>query len=369
MDDIFNLFAKSNNFKIIKNLGEGSFGVVKEIFINDKIYAAKLIKKEKNEYEDESKLILEFRGLGIIKVNKIYTLEIGKKENEKEKEIYYLIVMEKATLKNLSKFIYKMHNSNILKLIYKNPFDLIGENLLRFFTKQLIKGFELLNRSNYTHFDIKPGNILIFMNMIIKITDFGLLRNPKKIINEKNEFHVPGGTRGYMTPEYYSQNGYIKYEDAVKQDYFALGSTLFCLKFGEDMLEYSKYLNYISISDIIIDLLQKAMDKIKSQKLCEKELIEFLCSLIQYKPEDRPDLEIMYRNKWLNKNSEEIKAIAENFEYDEEKLLLELDKSDFILNKRNEINKSREKENQNENENQNQNQNNMVKYNKFKFKL
>ena len=358
MDAIFNLFAKINNFKIVKNLGEGTFGVVKEILIKDKIYAAKLIKKEKNENEDESKLILEFRGLGIIKVNKIYTIE-----KEKEKEIYKLIVMEKATLKSLSKFIYKIHNNNILKLIYENPFDLVGENLLRFFTKQLMKGLELLNRSSYSHFDIKPGNILIFLNLIIKITDFGLLRNPKNITKDNNLVHIPGGTQGYMTPEYYSNNGDIKYEDAIKQDYFSLGSTLFCLKFGEEMLEYSKNLNHISISDIIIDLLQKAMDKIKSQKLCEKKLIEFLCSLIQYKPEERPDLEIRYRDKWLNKNSEEIIKIAEIFEYEEYKLLLELDKSDFILNKRNENNKSREKENQNGN------QNNKVKYNKFKFKL
>ena len=353
MEEIFDEFAKYNNFKIIKNLGEGSFGVVKQIQLKNKIYAAKLIKKEGGDDEDESKLILEFRGLGITKVNSIFKQTI-------KKNIYYLIVMENATLKSLSKFINKMHNNNVLKLIYKNPFDLVGENLLRFFAIQLINGLETLNRSGYSHFDIKPGNILIFLRMIIKFTDFGLLRNPKKIKNQDNIVHIPGGTRGYIPPEYYLKNGYIKYEDSIKQDYFALGSTLFCLKFGEEMLEYNKYFNYDTTCDIIIDLLQKAMNKISTQKLCEKELIEFLCSLIQYKPEERPNLELIYRNKWLNKNNEEIKTISQNFEYDEEKLLLELDKSDFILNKSKEINKKREKE---------RNQNKKKCDNKFKFKF
>jgi len=80
--------------------------------------------------------------------------------------------------------------------------------------------------------------------------------------------------------------------------------------------------------------------------------------LIAYKPEERPDLELMYRNKWLNKNTEDIINIAENFELDEEKLIIELDKSgDFLINKRNTINENRKKENKN------------IYRNKFKFSL
>ena len=123
------------------------------------------------------------------------------------------------------------------------------------------------------------------------------------------------------------------------------------------MLDYSEYLDRNSTSDVIIDLLQKAMDKIKSKKLSDKEFIDFLCSLIAYKPEERPDLELMYRNKWLNKNTEDIINIAENFELDEEKLIIELDKSDFLMNKRNTINENRKKGNKN------------IYQNKFKFSL
>ena len=342
---------KNQNFKIIKNLGKGSFGVVKEILHNNKTYAAKLIKKDANDKNDESSLILEFRGPGIVKVNKII------KKKYSDREVYDLIIMEKASLKNLHKFFKKLYKYNLLNLIFKNPFELVGENLLRFLTIQLMKGLELLNRAGYSHFDIKPGNILLFLNMVVKFTDFGLLRNPEKSKKEDNKFRIPGGTRGYLTPEYYSNNERVSVEDALKQDYFALGSTLYSLKYGEDMLDYSKYLDPNSTSDVIIDLLQKAMDQIKSKKLSDKEFINFLCGLIQYKPEERPDLELIYRNKWLNKNTEDIRNIAENFELDEEKLIIELDKSDFLINKRNTINENRQKENIG------------VYRNKFKFSL
>jgi serine/threonine protein kinase len=350
-EEVFKDFEKDNKFKINKDLGKGSFGYVKEITYNNKIYAAKLIKKDANDIHNESSLILEFRGPGIVKVNKIFT------EKYSDREVYDLIVMEKASLKNLHKFIDKLYKDNLLNLIFKNPFELVGENLLRFLTIQLMKGLELLNRAGYSHFDIKPGNILLFLNMVVKFTDFRLLRNPEKSKNNDNIFHIPGGTRGYLTPEYYSNNEKVSVEDALKQDYFALGSTLYSLKYGEDMLDYSKYLDPNSTSDVIIDLLQKAMDQIKSKKLSDKEFINFLCGLIQYKPEERPDLELIYRNKWLNKNTEDIRNIAENFELDEEKLIIELDKSDFLINKRNTINENRQKENIG------------VYRNKFKFSL
>ena len=350
-EEVFKDFAKENKFIVNKKLGKGSYGSVKEITYNNKVYAAKLIKKDIDDKNDESSLILEFRGPGIVKVNKIFKKEYS------DKEAYNLIVMEKASLKNLFEFHKRLYKHNLLNLIFKNPFDLIGENLLRFFTIQLMKGLELLNRSGYSHFDIKPGNILLFLNMVVKFTDFGLLRNPEKSKKEDNKFRIPGGTRGYLTPEYYSNNERVSVEDALKQDYFALGSTLYSLKYGEDMLDYSKYLDPNSTSDVIIDLLQKAMDQIKSKKLSDKEFINFLCGLIQYKPEERPDLELIYRNKWLNKNTEDIRNIAENFELDEEKLIIELDKSDFLINKRNTINENRQKENIG------------VYRNKFKFSL
>ena len=46
------------------------------------------------------------------------------------------------------------------------------------------------------------------------------------------------------------------------------------------MLNYEEYKDRVMTSDLIIDLIQKSIDEIKSKKLSDKVFLEFLCSLI-----------------------------------------------------------------------------------------
>ena len=52
-------------------------------------------------------------------------------------------------------------------------------------------------------------------------------------------------------------------------------------------------------------------------------------NLIEYEPSDRPNFEKIYRNKWLNTNREILENIITTNENDEEKVIMELQKSDF----------------------------------------
>jgi serine/threonine protein kinase len=308
------------------SLGKGGFGIVREVIINKKVYAGKLIEKNKGQQSEEEKYGIILRGKNIININKIISSKIGLKE-------YDLIIMEKASLRDLGKISEFFHKNNLLKTIY-NPFEeVLEDNLLRFYLKQIINALELLDRNYYVHNDIKPQNILITYNLIIKLTDFGLLR---KVQN--NETNIPGGTPGYLSPEYYI-NRKVESEVARKQDYFALGSTLYFLKYGEHMLKYKKGndANMILLADEIVKLLEQNRDYIKSKKSSDGEFINFLCSLIEYKPEDRPFFEEIYRNIWLNNNSEQINNIHSINQGEEEKLIMELQKSDFLIKKEKEI--------------------------------
>jgi serine/threonine protein kinase len=330
---------RDKEIKFIGNiLGKGTFGQVRDItMINNKKLAGKLIEKKKGQILEEEKYGTILRGKNIININKIL------KENIDGKE-YDLIIMEKASLRDLGKISEFFHKNNLLKTIY-NPFEeVLEDNLLRFYLKQIINALELLDRNYYVHNDIKPQNILITYNLIIKLTDFGLLR---KVQN--NETNIPGGTPGYLSPEYYI-NRKVESEVARKQDYFALGSTLYFLKYGEHMLKYKKGndANMILLADEIVKLLEQNRDYIKSKKSSDGEFINFLCSLIEYKPEDRPFFEEIYRNIWLNNNSEQINNIHSINQGEEEKLIMELQKSDFLIKKEKEIENYLFPENENE---------------------
>ena len=164
--------------------------------------------------------------------------------------------------------------------------------------------------------------------MILKLSDFSLLSK----IKEDKESKIPGGTPGYMSREYYDKKVLSK-EDLQKQDYFALGSTIFYLKYGENMLNYDKYDDNLMNKDRITDLLHKRIDFIKSRPFADEDFNYFLLSLIQYNPDERPNFEQIYRNKWLNQNSDLIKSAIMCNENDEEKLIAELQKTDFLYMK------------------------------------
>ena len=72
--------------------------------------------------------------------------------------------------------------------------------------------------------------------------------------------------------------------------------------------------------------------KIRKQKYQDKDFNDFLCNLIQFKPKDRLNFEQIIRNKWLNKNKKEIKKINYINQSNENNLILELEKSDFLIN-------------------------------------
>ena len=329
---------EKNKLEKVKNMTKGGFGVIYQINYHGRDYVGKLIKKNKKVEKEESEIITEFRGPNIVKVNKVFEKIDGS-------DIYNLILMEKAPLKSLNYFINSLSNNNYFNLIFETPFEIIGNNLMRYFIFQLVQGLEILNRNNFCHFDIKPENILIFINFVLKWTDFGLLRDLKTI--KSDEICVPGGTEGYFSPEYYSNNYNIDISQAIKHDFFALGATIYFMKYNKKMLKYFRDGDNIINSNIIIELLERIKDELNSEKSFEKEFIDFLCSLIQYDAKERPDFDKLYRNKWLNKYKKELTNIFEVNVNEENKILMELDKSEFLINKRKYLDEKLEKEKKN----------------------
>lgn len=307
-----------------KTLGRGVFYEIREVKLsnNAKMMAAKLIKKD--NYEKNNLIIIakELRGNNIIKINKL----VSKKYKGEE---YDLLIMEKALFHDLKTLNNFYLNHIQLKLIY-DPFDEpFGDNFLRFFARQIIDGLEFLNRNYFVHFDINPQNLLIAKNLSIKISDFRFMRK----IKDNEMIKIPGGTHGYLTEEYFKRE-FVTSEVARKQDYFALGLTLFFLKFGEPLLNYQKSDDPMINRTKYVDILHRKIAFIQSRKIIVQELIDFLVSLIRYSPSDRPNLEKIYRNKWLNENREVLELIIYTNENDEEKVIMELQKSDFLINKK-----------------------------------
>lgn len=333
---VFEEFVERNKNEIEftnKTLGSGAYSQIKEVKMKDKIYAAKLISINESKGRQEIELYLALKGPNIIKINKIF-------EENYQNKTYDLVLMDKAILRDLGKLIEYSFTHNLLKLKFFPFFVKMSDNITRFYVKQIIYGLETLDRNDCVHFDLKPENILVTHNLAIKLSDFSLTKDLNKFNDfkkDENMFKIPGGTKGYLTPEYFLKSDVDK-QTAKSQDFFALGATIYFIKFGKVMFKYPKFDEKDQEYDRIVDLYRRYVSSIKSEEFNEFSFNSFLCSLIHPKAELRPDFEHIYRNKWVNKNGEMLDTYVYIFENDEEKLIMELQKSDFIQKKEIDIN-------------------------------
>ena len=360
-DKIKEMLSEFSNFGDLKLCDEkfsGGFGHLRKVFSKkyNKYYTIKIIPLKEGD-ESRKEPIKEFRGKNIIKINqeKLY--------NNK----YYIYLMEYSAMGDLQKFIKYYYLSIKNKYESYNPFlEDIGDNLMRYFILQIFVAMRTFYLGNLVHYDIKPNNFLLFNGLVLKIIDFSLL---KKLDDGGG---IPGGTPGYRTPEsYIDDDGDEKpkkftYDVLRKQDYFAIGATIFYIKYNKPMLDYDKNISDTDydrtiISDIIIESIFKAKNFIILQKYQNKDFTKFLLSLISYNPDDRPDFDTIIRNKWLNQNYKEIEKTSIVFNMDEDELILELQKSDFLIKKRD--------YSRNNNEENIKNKNNYIYNKKSKFKF
>ena len=329
--------VEQNNFKFIDIINSGNFGIVVIAKQFEKKFAIKIIdKKENRSFKPEK--VRGFRGINIIKI--FYEkLNLKYFKKDKTSKIYHFYVMELSFIGRLSSFDEYLYNNLIFKEVFAEKF---GDNLIRFFAKQLFKAIETLHIGNLVHFDIKPNNILMFKGLEIKLIDFSFLNELGKGKEEKQEKgKIVGGTPGYYTPEYFASFEERFDNDILKkQDYFAIGLVLYMLKYRYKYSPIPVYKGKIGKEfndfnlNITIDFITRALYHIKSQKFQDNNFTEFLCNLLQYKPEYRLNFKQIMTNKWLNENLKEIKKIKNINISDEDNLKLELQKSDFLINNR-----------------------------------
>ena len=177
------------DFKAIKQIGEGSFGKIycAEWKKNKKYYAMKKmilrnkieIKKNQDQTDLVYDLIKSTNTKGVIKIYGSQCLKIN------SAEYHFYVLMELAEI-DWEKEIKKRKE-------IKNYYT---EGELFEILKQLIKTFALLQRNNITHRDIKPQNVLV-VNKVYKVCDFG----EAKVTDGNDVIHQTiKGTELYMSP-------------------------------------------------------------------------------------------------------------------------------------------------------------------------
>jgi serine/threonine protein kinase len=164
--------------------------------------------------------------------------------------------------------------------------DLIGRNMceydVRDIIRQLLCGLVYLDEKGILHRDIKPDNILITSDMIVKIIDFGFSSD-----DNNDLYSTICGTPMYMSPELLNYQQYTK-----KSDLWSIGVISYelfhqCNPFGKpkNIVELLENINNNTIlykSNITIYFLR------------------FIHSLLKVDASGRPNLEELYNHDWFS---------------------------------------------------------------------
>lgn len=226
----------AENYTVIRSLGAGKFGTVKEVQKNGskKRFAWKHMDTEKDPTcEDEVRLLQRFNGHEhIVCLHEVYS-EQGVLD----------IMLELCTFGTLHDFIKKHFEAFAGKSIYCPPQQFEIVNCLQ----HLLTALDFLHENQVAHRDVKPENVLLSGQNKWKLADFNLACDfdPKKPMKQY------AGTRPYIAPEV-QQRRYTE-----KCDIYSMGVLLIGMCFGEKYVHPEQMEVKVKAQDLLSEKLWK----------------------------------------------------------------------------------------------------------------
>jgi protein-serine/threonine kinase len=150
--------SPNSDFRTIKVIGRGAFGVVKLVQKLDtgRVYAMKVMRKadmlafqQAGHVRAERDLLVESRSPWVVQLH--YSLQ--------DRDHLYLVM----------EFV---PGGDLMGLLIK--LDIFPEPMARFYAAQCVQAIASVHELGFIHRDIKPDNILIDARGHVKLTDFGL---------------------------------------------------------------------------------------------------------------------------------------------------------------------------------------------------
>lgn len=300
-----------NNYILLDSIGIGSYAEVRlcKEKTTDKLYAIKIINKDVLR----RKLVLLGGSKTPLTTNGAARSPEWRKDGEEptmlddvKREIAIMKklshphvlrlyeVMDDPKVNKLYLVLEYMKRGDLMQMLHGDSksyrCDCMNERALWHVFRQVGCGLEYLHLQNIVHGDIKPQNLLVGDDGVVKIADFGISKMLQPGEDQQIKLNETAGTPAFMCPEMCAGESYL----GTAADVWAFGATMFMLRFGQPPFVAEKVLQlYYKIIHEPLLLPQPEAEPI-SQGLAQ--LFE---AMLAKEPGRRVTLRAVLANEWL----------------------------------------------------------------------
>ncbi|XP_077468317.1 calcium/calmodulin-dependent protein kinase kinase 1b [Stigmatopora argus] len=289
-------FVQLNQYKLKKEIGKGSYGVVKLAYNEDseQYYAMKVVSKKK--------LMKQF---GFLRRAVPPQQEGFSKTSMPLERIYREIaILKKLDHHNVVRLVEVLDDPDedglhmAFELMTKGPVmevptdEPLTEDRARFYFRDVVLGIEYLHFHKIIHRDIKPSNLLLGDDGHVKIADFGV----------SNEFEGAdallsgtAGTPAFMAPE--TMEEHQREFTGKALDVWAMGVTLYCFVYGKCPF-YDDYI--VALHNKIKN---KPVEFLQTPEISE-ELKQLIENMLDKNPQSRITVPQMKLHQWVTESGE-----------------------------------------------------------------
>lgn len=209
MNKSFEDFIINNKYKLIERIGIGGTAIVfkgKDIKTGE-IVAIKILKEE---YIQDAEFIKRFRKEAEAAAKLTHPNIVSVKDIGQDEDVIYIVMeyVDGVTLKDYIDAMQYISWQDTLKV-----------------AKQILAAVDHAHKNHIIHRDIKPMNIMVSDNGLIKLTDFGIAKAVSNSTIQANDNSA--GSVHYLSPEQ-ARGGFVD----ERSDIYSIGITLYELVTG-----------------------------------------------------------------------------------------------------------------------------------------
>ncbi|XP_018364930.1 PREDICTED: calcium/calmodulin-dependent protein kinase kinase 2-like isoform X2 [Trachymyrmex cornetzi] len=279
-----------NQYKVLNEIGKGSFGVVKKVFNEEDgtYYAMKIVSKRKLMKKTGIFGRIPPRRAGADPLAKVYREIAILKKLDHPNVVKLVEVLDHPDKDNLYLVFELVHRGEILLIPTDKP---LNEATARRYFRDVVLGVEYLHYQKIVHRDIKPSNLLVDRDDRIKIADLGVsteLRESGELLTGQ------AGTPAFAAPETTVANAQYL---GPPCDIWSMGITLYVLVIGD--------LPWRASDSTAIQEVVRSKPLMFPDNRLSSELRYLIEGMLDKSPETRLILPKVKQHPWLTNNATE----------------------------------------------------------------